>query len=299
MKQLMVVFLLLAGLLLSEMSSALERGAPIRIKTAAQNADDDINPAYRGKWGWHKVHKKTVKKVQIMASSPKKDVCSRCHNKSGYRVYDPHSQLTEKGEIIGEKCLYCHPEKPDENSTTYTMHRPEIKFIGDLEGLCLGCHNKQYDSGHPANAKHTCKPSGNMQTMMSASERQYGIILPLNHDGKIMCATCHNPHERGVIPIDKSAARGASEIARIRLIGTNKRAGTTVEHNKDTAAMAAPDGSAAVKASMKNLGRLTGQAKQAVAKKEIDVEFRIAGPVSTICLTCHKDKSIIGFSQKY
>ncbi len=299
MKQLMIIFLLLTGILcFSGISSALERGTPIRIKTAAPKADDDINPTYRGKWGWHKVHKKTVKKVQNMASSPKKDVCARCHKKSGYKIYDPHTQLSDKGDIINEKCLYCHPEKPDEKSATYTTHRPEIKFVRQLDVLCLGCHSKQYDDGHPVNAKHICKPSNKMHGMMKESEKQYGIILPLNHEGKIMCATCHNPHERGVIPTDKSSAKGASELARVRLIGTNN-SNVAPESDADITVISTSDGISAVKAISENYRNMTGQAKLAVVKKAVDVEFRITGNVNTICLTCHKDKSITGFSRNY
>ena len=52
---------------------------------------------------------------------------------------------------------------------------------------------------------------------MKRTEKQFGIILPLNLDGRIMCATCHNPHEKGVMPDERGAAGGAGEKDRIRL----------------------------------------------------------------------------------
>lgn len=257
--KLLVVTLLL--LLTSDISAALERGKEVPV---TETVTDDINPSYTGKWGWHTVHKKTVRKTaskfQKGASLPKKDICSKCHKKNEYRIYDPHTQLTEKGEILREKCLYCHLEKPDEKSATFAKNHDEIKFVRSLEKLCLGCHSKQYRLAHPVNANHLLIPSSEMHAMMKASEDQYGIILPLNFEGEIMCATCHNPHERGVIPSEKSAAKGASEEFRVRLIG----------QSDTTVAKEANDNSA----------------------------FHISGPVHKICLTCHKDKAAEGWGKR-
>ncbi|HDH52990.1 MAG TPA: hypothetical protein ENH24_00720, partial [Nitrospirae bacterium] len=60
-------------------------------------------------------------------------LCFRCHDKKKYRKLDPHNQLTEKGAIIVDKCLYCHVEKPDEKTATFK----EVKLIGNLEALCF------------------------------------------------------------------------------------------------------------------------------------------------------------------
>jgi cytochrome c peroxidase len=48
-------------------------------------------------------------------------------------------------------------------------------------------------------------------------ETQHGILLPLSAEGNITCATCHNPHEKGVIPDRRLGARGASLTRRHRL----------------------------------------------------------------------------------
>ncbi len=236
----------------SIMSFAQESG---KIMPATKTITDAIDFPYNGKWGWHNVHMRPLKRFLIGAPLPpirKIDVCFKCHKKNKYKICDPHTQLNEKGDIIREKCLYCHPEKPDEKSATFKIHRPEVKFNRNPEVLCLGCHSRQYYLAHPVNANHLLKPSTEMLAMMKEAEKRFSIILPLNYEGKIMCATCHNPHERGVIPTERDAAKGASEKSRIRLPGQAER-------------------DAAKGASEKYMTRLTSYADK-------------------ICLACHKDK---------
>ena len=143
-------------------------------------------------------------------------LCFRCHDEKKYTMLDPHNQLTEAGAIIVDKCLYCHTEKPDERTATFK----EVKLIGNLEVLCFRCHYKQ-SQFHPINANHLVKPPEKIIENMKATEKEFGIILPLNYEGKITCPTCHNPHERGVIPRDRASSKGASEKYRLRLSGVN------------------------------------------------------------------------------
>ncbi len=122
-------------------------------------------------------------------------LCFRCHDEKQYTMLDPHNQLTKEGSVIVDKCLYCHVEKPDENISTFK----EVKLIGNLEVLCFRCHYKQSQL-HPINANHLVTPPDSIVENMKLTKEKYGIILPLNYDGRITCSTCHNPHERGVIP---------------------------------------------------------------------------------------------------
>lgn len=143
-------------------------------------------------------------------------LCFRCHDETKYRMLDPHNQITKDGKIVVKKCLYCHVEKPDEKNATFDA----VKLIGNLEVLCYRCHYKQ-STLHPINANHLREPSENILSMMKESEKKYNIILPLNYEGKVTCPTCHNPHERGVIPGWKASAKGASEKFRLRLTKKN------------------------------------------------------------------------------
>ncbi|MBI4709712.1 MAG: hypothetical protein HY759_01170 [Nitrospirae bacterium] len=146
------------------------------------------------------------------------ELCIKCHDEKKYKMLNPHNQLNANGEIIVEKCLFCHEEKPDEKHATFK----EVKLIGDLVMLCQRCHGERRD--HPARADHIRKPSAETREIMKAGERQFNISLPLDQEGKIFCATCHNPHEKGVIPAELAGAKGGSEKFKHRLPGQMCRA---------------------------------------------------------------------------
>ena len=140
------------------------------------------------------------------------DLCFRCHDERQYTMLDPHNQLTQDGKIIIEKCLYCHEKKPDE----LHEHFNDIKLIGGFEVLCYRCHFKQ-SKLHPINANHLVKPSDKTRAIMKVSEKKFNIILPLNYKGNITCPTCHNPHEKGILPAGQANSKGASEKYRLRM----------------------------------------------------------------------------------
>jgi hypothetical protein len=145
--------------------------------------------------------------------STRTEICFKCHDESKYKMLDPHNQLTVEGEIVTEKCLYCHKDKPDLNTSSYR----DIQLIGNLRVLCQRCHGLL--NKHPANVNHFVPPSNEVYIRMSILKLKYKIVLPLDDEGKITCITCHNPHERGVIPVERAGAKGAGEYFRHRLPG--------------------------------------------------------------------------------
>jgi len=138
-------------------------------------------------------------------------LCFRCHDEQKYRMLDPHNQLTADGKVIAEKCLYCHVEKPDENKAGYG----DVKLIGDIKVLCQRCHGP-YDR-HPASVDHYIQPSGKIHRRMQRLEEDLGLVLPLDQMGKLTCVTCHNPHDKGVIPDDQFGSKGAAEKYKHRI----------------------------------------------------------------------------------
>jgi len=142
------------------------------------------------------------------------DFCYKCHVKENYAKPDPHHQINDKGEIIIENCLVCHDEKPDEKHATFK----DVKLIGDIEMMCRRCHHVA--GNHSGNADHMgIKPSADGLKRISAMEKKYNARLPLDENGKMTCITCHNPHEKGVIPDVSPGAKGAGSKYRHRLAG--------------------------------------------------------------------------------
>jgi hypothetical protein len=183
-----------------------------RLMPVTETVKETIEVPSTGK-GWHTVHMKTFKRFTHRIPFRKTDICFECHKKTEYKIFDPHDQLNDKGDVVAEKCLYCHIKKPDTKHETFK----EVKLIMDPEMLCLRCHSSHFHLKHPVNADHIRKPSAKMLEMMKTTEVLYGLILPLDYNGNITCVTCHNPHERGVIPAEKIGSKGASEKFRIRL----------------------------------------------------------------------------------
>jgi len=141
------------------------------------------------------------------------ELCFKCHDDTQYRKLDPHMQLDQNGNIIKEKCLHCHVEKPDEFRATFK----DVKLVGDLLSICQRCHVKTLK--HPADANHMVMPSLKIAAMMRKTEEQFDTRLPLDNYGKIFCATCHNPHQKGVIPLERAGSRGSSEKTGKRIPG--------------------------------------------------------------------------------
>lgn len=153
--------------------------------------------------------------------SSRTGICKRCHNQGNYKMLDPHNQIDYDGLIISEKCLYCHVEVPDVDRTSYLptdSFTKTTQLVGDLTNLCSRCHNDQCRN-HPISTNHFVKPSPKIRATMLESEKRLGIILPLDPAGKVSCPTCHNPHEKGVIPPGRVASRGAGEKYRLRVPG--------------------------------------------------------------------------------
>lgn len=141
------------------------------------------------------------------------DICFRCHDKSKYPKYNPHQQLDAKGKIIRQRCLYCHSEVPDEQKTG----AEDVKLIGNYGAICMGCHNSA--AKQPLHQRHLRKPSAEVLAHINEMQSLFNIVLPLDQQGRVTCVTCHNPHQKGLIPDKRAGAAGAGELHRHRLSG--------------------------------------------------------------------------------
>ena len=143
------------------------------------------------------------------------EFCFRCHEQENYQSFNAHDQL-EAGKAKTDTCVWCHVRVPDVDSrlkedVSYTLRSKSF-------GVCNNCHVVAKD--HPTGDSHMyATPSAKMMWHMSAYEIQPQMHLPfkqlleyvraanraprsipLDENGRITCYSCHNPHEKGLLP---------------------------------------------------------------------------------------------------
>ena len=129
------------------------------------------------------------------------DACLLCHDTASYSKLNPHVQLTG-GKIRQATCGFCHNVAAGEVSAS-------SGFRIDASIQCLSCHAV---SPHPMSMipgsgidswNHLVVPGESTMRRMSMTRERTGARLPVAPGtGKITCATCHDPHEAGVIAGD-------------------------------------------------------------------------------------------------
>ncbi len=149
-------------------------------------------------------------------------LCYNCHDPKMYERYNPHDQITDEGELITKQCFYCHNTYPDRHKVR-SIDDVSFNLAEDLKKLCTGCHPwRPHPGGAWAGSKrgegpdHLVVPPEKIRANMERLAERQHIILPLEPGtGRIFCATCHNPHERGV-QYKPEADKGADGYKRLR-----------------------------------------------------------------------------------
>lgn len=156
--------------------------------------------------------KKENKNFLRVGGLSRSEFCFLCHVKETYKRLNPHIQVGEGEKIKEETCLFCHTTRPDLN----ILGPGQVVFLVDnINELCMGCH-PGFGTKHPSGANHLIEPKGIILRGLETSIERIGVELPL-HKGKIVCATCHNPHQNGVIQIN-AAAEGSQRKNKLRLL---------------------------------------------------------------------------------
>lgn len=159
--------------------------------------------------------------LRVDSSKERTAICYGCHVEAKYNRLNPHKQFDDDGNIIENKCRYCHKAKPDEKTATLKKQRAgekgTVEFVAEFFRLCFRCHYNKV-AAHLINANHiTREPPAKIISNIHISEKELDVILPLDDEGGLTCATCHNPHQRGIIPFSSPASKGASENKRLRV----------------------------------------------------------------------------------
>ncbi len=102
-------------------------------------------------------------------------VCGNCHNPADLASSRIHLEINE-----GKSCDMCHQTRPQPGVDTIKT----VTFIADPDLLCLRCHDQNATDG----SVHHAGVMGR-----EVEEDHIPAELPL-YKGRVICATCHNPH---------------------------------------------------------------------------------------------------------
>jgi hypothetical protein len=143
------------------------------------------------------------------------EFCFRCHKAEQFGKLNAHLQLDEWGIVRPQSCLFCHTSLP--NQQVLGIESAGFKDES-IDEYCTCCH-EGLEIGHPVGGDHLVEPSEEMLAVIEGAVEKIGVKLPL-YNNRVTCATCHNPHEAGVIE-HKTAAKGTGNKKRLRLSGGN------------------------------------------------------------------------------
>jgi hypothetical protein len=143
----------------------------------------------------------------------RRKVCFDCHTQELLVKINPHKMLDEEGKrssVNGQLvCLLCHSLKPDLAKDSADT----VLFNADIAFLCWRCHPQMH--GDVIEKHFLVAPSDDFLATMKKAVAGGKFNLPLVPRKRITCTTCHNPHQRGVIPLGPAAA-GADSLHRLR-----------------------------------------------------------------------------------
>ncbi|GMR05249.1 MAG: hypothetical protein BMS9Abin24_045 [Thermodesulfobacteriota bacterium] len=173
----------------------------------------------------------SVAVASIAAAAPKKPAKKvkppYTRSAAALSIINPHEQIDDEGHVLWRTCLVCHTEAPDIRKKT-TIKDVKVRYADeDFNRLCRACHTVRK---HPASEginvtmadmvapDHLVVPYKASYMSMRLTKKEVPLIMPLDPaNGKIICSTCHNPHERGLLP--GRADWGGDSSVRLRSMG--------------------------------------------------------------------------------
>lgn len=134
--------------------------------------------------------------LRIRSQKQQRDVCFFCHDPNALKKHNPHTQVNADGSVDQQTCVVCHLSYPDPE----TVRNPaEAHLASESPLLCTGCHAAQQQN-HPARIDHLVKPSAEIALALAKASGTFPLI-----NGRVHCATCHNPHDKALLKNQQSA----------------------------------------------------------------------------------------------
>jgi predicted CXXCH cytochrome family protein len=123
-------------------------------------------------------HEDQPQRLWMLRGGPyatKRAVCRNCHSGADLENSRIHQEINE-----GKSCEMCHLTRPRPGTDSIKT----VTFIADPDLLCLRCHDQSVSDG----SLHHSGVIGR-----EVEEGHIMTELPL-FKGRVICATCHNPH---------------------------------------------------------------------------------------------------------
>ena len=193
------------------------------------------------------------------------DFCYRCHRREQYQRPNIHRMLDAEGAPIESACRYCHEEVPDRDNPDPAKTKLRLA----LADACYGCH---LENPHLNVITHQVAVPQAMAERIAANEPALNVTLPLDQ-GRVVCVTCHTPHQHGVIDPAHPAGRQVADGELEEGIGYRPSRWQSVVRADKT----------------ERLARL-GLAHQALGYGFLERELLLRLPAKdgSLCLACHR-----------
>lgn len=153
--------------------------------------------------------------------------CAKCHEASpAHKPFNPHVMLGPKGEVNARNCLLCHRVSEGVDRQV-RLGKPDL--VADELSLCVRCHTRHVDYFTPGHigapvpprikAYMLAREDAGMEAAVSAEQIEAKMgspretkLLPLGLNDRVVCSTCHNPHQAGLFPPDSALGIGAMKM---------------------------------------------------------------------------------------
>ena len=130
--------------------------------------------------------------------------CAKCHaTNEAHQRFNPHQMIAADGQPDRRACLFCHHTIPGLGNVVERRGRPALQ--ADVIALCSRCHTRHLDYFEPGHIGMTVTPQVKQQ-MLAQDAAALGTPaaetrrLPLDGGQRVVCSTCHNPHQNGLFP---------------------------------------------------------------------------------------------------
>lgn len=197
------------------------------------------------------------------------DFCYQCHDETAMQRNNVHQMLDAQGGLKKQHCEYCHDQAPD---PTQPYQRESLVFRLPQDRLCLGCH---LNTPHLNAFNHLVEMDEKMLDQLYKSEQEKGVMLPLDGN-RILCITCHSPHESGVIDKSKAPGKMVQDRPLTKGVGYRKHAWNQVYQDDKKKRLQLLD---------KDLNESFALEYQ---RLEYEVLVRLPAKNGELCLACHQ-----------